>query len=90
MWSYDSAYARECLAWYIVQTDQPINFGESVFYEEFIQKAFNPQFKDVSKTTTENDLKKWFYTERNNLITELHHLSVSIALTYDIWSACSK
>ena len=41
-------YSRDCMTRYIAQTDQPISFGDNVFYEQFIQKAYNPQFKVVS------------------------------------------
>ena len=37
-----------------------------------------------------NDLFKYFQTQRDALKAELHHSTVSIALTSDIWSACSK
>ena len=55
--------ARESIAHYIACTDQPINFGDNVFYEEFIQTAFNPQFQTVSRNTTRNDLIKCFETQ---------------------------
>ena len=41
-WSYDSAYARDCMALYIAQIDQPIDFGDNVFNEQFIQKKIQP------------------------------------------------
>ena len=44
-WTYDPLYARECLAKYIAQTDQPINVGDNVWYERLIQKTFNTKFK---------------------------------------------
>ena len=40
MWTYDPLYARECLAKYIAQTDQPINVGDNVQFEGLIQKSF--------------------------------------------------
>ncbi|KAK3212173.1 hypothetical protein Dsin_016879 [Dipteronia sinensis] len=89
-WHYDAAHARECLAWYIAQTDQPINFGDCVFFQEFITSAFCPQMQIVYRTTTRNDLIKIFKTQRDDLTAELQHLTVSIALTSDIWNACSK
>ncbi|KAK0591871.1 hypothetical protein LWI29_009532 [Acer saccharum] len=89
-WHYDAMHARESMARYIACTDQPINFGDNPFYEEFIQTAYNPQFKSVSRTTTRNDLIKCFQTQRDELKAELQHLTISIALTSDIWSACSK
>ncbi|KAK3184854.1 hypothetical protein Dsin_032140 [Dipteronia sinensis] len=89
-WHYDAAHARECLARYIAQTDQPINFGDCVFFQEFITSAFCSQIQIVSRTTTRNDLIKMFKTQRDDLTAELQHLTVSIALTSDIWNACSK
>ncbi|KAK3205449.1 hypothetical protein Dsin_019495 [Dipteronia sinensis] len=89
-WYYGAAHARECLARYIAQTDQPINFGNCVFFQEFITSAFCPQMQIVSRTTTRNDLIKMFKTQRDDLTAELQHLTVSIALTSDIWNACSK
>ena len=55
-WRYDPMVARECMARYIACTDQPINFGDNAFYEEFIQTAYNPQFQPVSRNTTMKDL----------------------------------
>ena len=78
------------MAHYIACTDQPINFGDNVFYEEFIQTAYNPQFQAVSRNTTRNDLIKCFQTQRDKLKAEIQQLTVSIALTSDIWNACSK
>ena len=89
-WRYDPMVARESMARYIAVTDQPINFGDNPFFEEFIQTAYNPQFKSVSRSTTRNDLIRYFLTKRDELKAELQHLTVSIALTSDIWSACSK
>ncbi|KAK2662889.1 hypothetical protein Ddye_001463 [Dipteronia dyeriana] len=83
-------HARECLARYIAQTDQPINFGESPFYKELITSAYNPQYEPVSRTTTRNDLIRLFETQRDDLVAEIQHLSVSVALTSDIWNAYSK
>ncbi|KAK2649133.1 hypothetical protein Ddye_016622, partial [Dipteronia dyeriana] len=83
-------HARECLARYIVQTDQQISIGESPFYKKLITSAYNPQYEPVSRTTTRNDLIRLFETKRDDLITEIQHLSVSVALTSDIWNACSK
>ena len=37
-----------------------------------------------------SDLLKCFKTQRENLIVELQHLNVYIALTSDIWNAHSK
>ena len=89
-WRYDPMVARECMARYIACTDQPISFGDNAFYEEFIQTAYNPQFQAVSRNTTRNDLIKCFQTQRDKLKAELHQLTVSIALTSDIWNAFSK
>ncbi|KAK3193683.1 hypothetical protein Dsin_024993 [Dipteronia sinensis] len=89
-WIYDPERAKEALARYIAQTDQPINFGDNVFFQEFVNDAFNPQHQIVSRTTTRNNLIRLFQTQRDELMAELQHLSVSIALTSDIWNACSK
>ncbi|KAK2658908.1 hypothetical protein Ddye_005441 [Dipteronia dyeriana] len=90
MWQFDAMHARECLARYIAQTDQPISIGESPFYKELITFAYNPQYEPVSRTTTRNDLIRLFETQRGDLVAEIQHLSVSVALTSDIWNACSK
>ncbi|KAK2658652.1 hypothetical protein Ddye_005185 [Dipteronia dyeriana] len=89
-WQFDVMNARECLARYIAQTDQPISIGESPFYKELITSAYNPQYEPVSRTTIINDLIRLFETERDDLVAEIQHLSVSVALTSDIWNACSK
>ena len=67
------------MARYIACTNQLINFGDNAFYEEFIQTAYNPQFKPVSRNTTRNDLIKYFRTQRDKF-----------ALPSDIWNVCSK
>ncbi|KAK2655312.1 hypothetical protein Ddye_008364 [Dipteronia dyeriana] len=89
-WQFDAMHTRECLARYIAQTDQPISIGESPFYTELITSAYNPQYEPVSRTTTRNDLIRLFETQRDDLVAEIQHLSVSVALTSDIWNACSK
>ncbi|KAK0604709.1 hypothetical protein LWI29_018579 [Acer saccharum] len=89
-WRYDPEHARNCLALFIAQTDQPINFADNVFFQELITSAFCPQFQPVSRTTTRNDLIRLFGSARDDLNAELHSLNVSVALTSDIWNACSK
>ncbi|KAK2648818.1 hypothetical protein Ddye_016307 [Dipteronia dyeriana] len=89
-WQFDAKQARECLVRYIAQADQPISIGESPFYKELITSAYNPQYEPVSRTTTRNDLIRLFETQRDDLVAEIQHLSVSVALTSDIWNACSK
>ncbi|KAK0574519.1 hypothetical protein LWI29_024902 [Acer saccharum] len=89
-WQYDPEHARNCLALFIAQTDQPINFANNVFFQELITFAFCPQFQPVSRTTTRNDLIRLFGSARDDLNAELHSLNVSVALTSDIWNACSK
>ncbi|KAK2644144.1 hypothetical protein Ddye_019339 [Dipteronia dyeriana] len=70
-WQFDAMHARECLARYIAQTDQPISIGESPFYKELITYAYNPQYKPVSRTTTRNDLIRLFETEMDDLVAEI-------------------
>ncbi|KAK2648309.1 hypothetical protein Ddye_015798 [Dipteronia dyeriana] len=89
-WQFDAMHTRECLARYIAQTDQPISNGESPFYKELITSAYNPQYEPISRTTTRNDLIRLFETQRDDLVAEIQHLSVPVALTSDIWNACSK
>ncbi|KAK4833952.1 hypothetical protein QYF36_013942 [Acer negundo] len=41
-WRYDPEHARNCLALFIAQNDQPINFADNVFFQELITSAFCP------------------------------------------------
>ena len=67
-----------------------MNVGDNVWFERLIQKAFNPKFKSVSRTTTRNDLKKYFKTMRTQLINDIASLRGSISLTFDMWKATAK
>ncbi|KAK2662684.1 hypothetical protein Ddye_001258 [Dipteronia dyeriana] len=84
-WQFDVMHARECLTRYIAQTDQPISVGESPFYKELIASIYNPQFEPVSRTTIINDLVRLFETQRDDLIVDIRHLTVSIALTSETY-----
>ena len=88
--NYDPMVARESLARLIVSTDLPINFGESSFYEEHIQRSFCPQFKKVSRNTTRSDLITYYNKLRTALISNLNSNNFCIALTSDIWAAKSN
>lgn len=61
-----------------------------MWFERLIQKAFNPKYKSVSRTTTRNDLKKCFKTMCTRLINDIACLRGSISLTSDMWRAVSK
>ena len=63
--------------------NQPISFGNNpfFFFENFIKKAYNPQFTVVSRNTTRSDLQKCFYSNRVKLIAQLERFSVSVTLT---------
>ena len=63
--------ARASLARFIASTDSPISIGERPFYEEHIRRAYCPQFKKVTRTTTRSDLFTYYHKVREALKSEM-------------------
>ena len=85
-WTYDPIRAREALAKLIASTDLPINFGDNVYFEKYIQEAHNPQFKRVTRNTTRSDILNVYNKARISLKSQITSANFCIALTSDIWS----
>ena len=58
--AYDGHRAREALAKFLARAELPLSFADDDSFEEFIQTAFCPQFKKVSRNTTRSDIMKAF------------------------------
>ena len=89
-WSYDPNRARELHAKYIAQTQLPLSIGDSHTFEEYIQNAYNPQFKRVYRNTARADCIKGFNEMRVKLINEFNTCTATVACTSDIWSSRTK
>jgi hypothetical protein len=89
-WECDPIFARTELCRLIARLDLPLGIGESQAWEDYIARAHNPRFTNVSRQTTTRDLLKLFTERRNVLINSVLPASSSIALTSDIWSSNAK
>jgi hypothetical protein len=74
----------------IVRLDLPLGIGETHAWEDYIARAHNPRFTEVSRQTTTRDLLKLFTERRNVLINSVLPTTSSVALTSDIWSSNAK
>jgi hypothetical protein len=83
-WVYDHEVARQEIARYIAVEDQPIRMGESFAFERMIQRAFCPQYSNVSRKTTKKDIVKAYDEKLAALRQSLSAITFSIALTSDI------
>jgi hypothetical protein len=88
-WNYDPAVARYELCRLIARLDLPLGIGETVAWEEYIQRAHNPRFIKSSRRTTTRDLGKQF-NERRELLHHVFSVASCVALTSDIWSGNAK
>ena len=86
-WVYNSDVARQEIARYIAVEDLPIRMGESPAFERMIQRAFCPQYSNVSRKTTKKDIVKSYHEKWDALRQSLSALTFSIALTSDIWTS---
>jgi len=60
-WVYNSDVARQEIARYIAVEDLPIRMGESPAFERMMQRAFCPQYSNVSRKTTQKDIVKSYH-----------------------------
>ena len=74
----------------ITRLDLPLGIGETEDWEEYIVRAHNPRFVNVSRQTTTRDLSKLFTERRNILKNSMLSSASSVALTSDIWSGNAK
>jgi hypothetical protein len=88
-WEYKPDVARKELCRLIARLDLPLGFGFETAFEEYIQRAHNPQFKSVFRQTTTRDLEKYWLARRYEPIDKLKYVS-SVCLTSDIWSGYAK
>jgi len=86
-WVYNSDVARQEIARYIAVEDLPIRMGESPAFERMIQRAFCPQYSNVSRKTTKKDIVKSYHEKWDALGQSLSAVTFSIALTSDIWTS---
>jgi hypothetical protein len=86
-WIYDPEVARQEIARYITVEDLPIRMGESPAFERMIQRAFCPQYSNVSRKTTKKDIVKSYSEKLDTLRPSLSAVTFSIALTSDIWTS---
>ena len=89
-WNYDPSIARDELCRLTVVEDLPLGFGSTPAFERFIQRAHNPKFYCVSRTTTTRDFHRIYDARRAYLIESLQSTVSSVALTSDIWSGNAK
>ena len=87
---YDAQRTREALAKFLASAELPLSFADDEAFEEFIQTAFCPQFKRVSRNTTRSDCMKVFYTMRQSLIDNFKCFNATISCTSDLWEGCNK
>ena len=69
--SYDPMRAREQHTLYNASAQLFLNLGEDHSFEEYIRWAYNPQFKIVSKNTTQGNTPPLFTKMKNKLIEEM-------------------
>ena len=83
-WSYDPNRTRELHVKYIAQAQLPLSIGDSHAFEEYIQNAYNPQFKRVYRNTARADCIKVFNGMQVKLINEFNTCTAIVACTSDI------
>ena len=88
--TYDAQRAREALAKFLASAELPLSFADDASFEEFIQIAFCPQFKRVSRNTTRSDCMKVFYAMRQSLVDNFRTFNATVSCTSDLWEGCNK
>jgi hypothetical protein len=89
-WVYDLKRARVELVCLIARLDLNLGIGESDAFEEYIQRAHNPQYFGVSMRTTSRDIVKLFHSMRAKFLHCLQSSVSSIVVTSNIWSDNAK
>lgn len=83
-WMYNPQVARDKIARYIVIEDLPIRTGESPSFERMIQRDFCPQYRHVSRRTTERDIIKLYQRKLSSSKENFLKVTFFFALTSDI------
>ena len=89
-WEYCPSVARNELCRLIARDDLPLWHGSTDAFQEYITRAHNPRFVDVSRQTTARDMIKLYNERKVNLIGTLKTDVTSVCLTSDIWAGKAK
>ena len=85
----DPQLSRDALAKFIIDADLPINLGEHPGYQEFVW-TFYPQYQNVSRKTTRNDIMAYYNRGRGALMEEIKKGTFNVALTSDVLSGHTR
>lgn len=86
-YSFNQVVARRETVKYIIKTEQPFSRVEDPDFEEWIQKAFGPQFQPISRNTVKRDIEKLYAEEKTDLFVTLSNIPGRICLTSDLWTS---
>ena len=75
---------------YVASTQQPLDFVDDPAFEEYIQNAYNWQYRRVSRNSIRANCIKVFCEIRQSLINEFSRSTKIVAYTFDIWSGRTK
>jgi hypothetical protein len=89
-WEYSPSVARSEFCGLIARDDLPLWHGSTDAFQEYITRAHNPRFVDVSRQTTTRDMIKLYNEHKLNLISTLKTNVTSVCLTSDIWAGKAK
>ncbi|KAK1264884.1 hypothetical protein QJS04_geneDACA017839 [Acorus gramineus] len=85
--SFNQVVARRETVKYIIKTEQPFSKVEHPDFEEWIQKAFGPQFQPISRNTVKRDVEKLYAEEKTDLLVTLSNIPGRVCLTSDLWTS---
>ena len=83
-WKFDDKYCRERTVQFIVEDEQAFSLSSNVRFDDFVTSALQPQYKKISRQTTQILVRKKFIEKKEELIGEFNALLSKISLTSDI------
>ena len=87
IWNFDPNILREMMGNLIIQQTLPFNHFDNPRLTRMIQKALQPRYNQVSRTTIRRDCLKRWKEAKNILISAFENLKTGVSITSDVWSA---
>ena len=82
---YDELRMRHGFIDFMIQCDLPYTFLSSVYFDAFVEKYANPQFKSIPKEVTRDDIMERFQDQREQVKELVEGIRGKFSLSFETW-----